>query len=429
MSVATQTRAEAAPVAATEDAGARLTSWLLRVAVVGVAAGMAVIVGADGAPGWQFVRVAAVAGIAVAVLVAQSRGPAGWRAATFYVVGLLAAATGAGVGVYHALKVGVSLMSIAGLLCLVGGLLLVINGGWTLVRRTPRWGRIPVVATLVVAAFVVLWSLGQAVAATNVPPTSIGTASPADHGMAYQDVEFTTRDGVTLSGWYIPSRSGAAVVLLHGSGSTRADVLDHAVVLARHGYGVMLYDARGHGRSGGRAMEFGWYGDADIDAAITLLQAQPEIDAGRIAAVGMSMGGEQALGAAAGDERITAVVAEGVGQRIAADKAWLSERYGSRGWLQQRIDSLTYALADLLTDAEQPIALRSAAGATAPRQVLLITAGTVTDEGQAAEWIRSAAPDTVQVWSVAEAAHTGGLQTAPLAWERQVTTFLDEALR
>ena len=72
---------------------------------------------------------------------------------------------------------------------------------------------------------------------------------------------------MALSGWYVPSRNGAAVVLLHGAGSTRSAVLPHAVVLADDGFGVLLYDARGHGRSQGRAMDFGWYGDLGVAAA------------------------------------------------------------------------------------------------------------------------------------------------------------------
>ena len=85
--------------------------------------------------------------------------------------------------------------------------------------------------------------------------------------------------------------------MLHGAGSTRSAVLGHAVVLARHGYSVLLFDARGHGRSAGRAMDFGWYGDEDVGGAVTFLAAQPGIST--IAAVGMSMGGEEAIGAAA----------------------------------------------------------------------------------------------------------------------------------
>src|SRR5206468_1520008 len=83
-------------------------------------------------------------------------------------------------------------------------------------------------------------------------------------------------------------------------------------------------DARGHGRSAGRAMDFGWYGDADVQGAVTFLGAQPDVRDGRIAAVGLSMGGEEAIGAAATDPRIRAVVAEGATGRVAADNDWLS---------------------------------------------------------------------------------------------------------
>jgi alpha-beta hydrolase superfamily lysophospholipase len=64
-------------------------------------------------------------------------------------------------------------------------------------------------------------------------------------------VAFRTADGVQLSAWYIPPRNGAAVLLLPGAGSTRAAVLSQGAVLARHGYGALLLDGRGHGRSGG----------------------------------------------------------------------------------------------------------------------------------------------------------------------------------
>ena len=112
----------------------------------------------------------------------------------------------------------------------------------------------------------VTFVVGPAVAATNVPRPEIG-ATPASAGLAYQDVTLTTADGVRLAGWYVPSSNGAAVVLRHGAGSTRSNVLPEAEVLARHGFGVLLVDARGHGQSDGRAMDFGWHGDADIDAA------------------------------------------------------------------------------------------------------------------------------------------------------------------
>lgn len=92
---------------------------------------------------------------------------------------------------------------------------------------------------------------------------------------------------------------------------------------------ALLYDARGHGRSDGRAMDFGWYGDEDIAGATAFLSDQSDVDADRIAAVGMSMGGEQAIGAAATNTDIRAVVAEGSTNRVASDRGGCPTSSGS----------------------------------------------------------------------------------------------------
>jgi alpha-beta hydrolase superfamily lysophospholipase len=184
-------------------------------------------------------------------------------------------------------------------------------GAVALVRSLPGWWKLVAIPAALAILLFVLYPMPNALYATNVPRPAKGDSTPADRGLDFVDAEFVTVDGVTLSGWYLPSTHGAAVVVLHGASSTRTAVLDHAVVLAEHGYGVLLYDARGHGRSGGTAMEFGWYGDLDIAAALSYLESRPEVDPARSGAVGMSMGGEQVVGAAATDTRIHAVVGEG----------------------------------------------------------------------------------------------------------------------
>ena len=102
---------------------------------------------------------------------------------------------------------------------------------------------------------------------------------------------FRTADGVRLSAWYLPPRNGAAVLLLPGAGSTRAAVLGQGAVLARHGYGALLLDGRGHGRSGGHAMDFGWWGGRDIAAAVSFLAHQPGISPGKGCPAGRVHGG------------------------------------------------------------------------------------------------------------------------------------------
>ena len=73
-----------------------------------------------------------------------------------------------------------------------------------------------------------------------------------------------------LSGWYIPSRNGAAVISFPG----RASSQQRAKLLARHGYGVLLFDRRGEGESEGDPNLFGWQGERDIHAAVAFLQGR-----------------------------------------------------------------------------------------------------------------------------------------------------------
>jgi pimeloyl-ACP methyl ester carboxylesterase len=188
------------------------------------------------------------------------------------------------------------------------------------------------------------------------------------------------------------------------------------------GYGVLLFDARGHGRSEGRAMDLGWNGDLDVGAAVDHLQTLAEVDDDRIGVVGMSMGGEEALGAAAGDRRIRAVVAEGAENRTYEDRDdWLPGGIG--GWIQRRIDQVTFALVDLATPAAPPIGLRDAAAA-APSPILLIVG---EGEEAAARSIRRGAPPRVEIWETGTG-HIAGLEDRGEEWRQRVGSFLDRAL-
>jgi uncharacterized protein len=402
---------------------------VLDAAVLSAAVATAYIVGQDGSVAGRMARVGAVVLVAHATRFLVANGTRVQRGLAAVAVGCASAAVGVGVGVPHLAKVGLHPLSAAGLASLASGVVLLVVAGTSLVSTVRPWRRVLAVPALLLVAGISLLSFGQAIAATNVPRTSVGSTTPGDRGLTFRDVELRTVDGVTLSGWYIPSTNHAAVALLHGAGSTRSSVLEHAVVLARHGYGVLLFDARGHGRSGGRAMDFGWYGDEDTGAALSFLQAQLGVDDDRIAVLGLSMGGEEAIGAAATDPRIKAVIAEGATNRVASDKAWLSDRFGWRGTLQEGIEWLTYATADLLTAADRPISLRDAVSVTAPRPVLLIAGGGVEDEGHAGRYIQAGSADTVELWVAPDAGHTAALDTHPAEWERRVTTFLAMALQ
>lgn len=338
-------------------------------------------------------------------------------------------AAGVGLGLApHLVKVGLSFASLLAVLLIVGGLGAVVVGSVALARSHARWVKAAVTAGALTWTIVAAMVVAPAVAVNHVPPTEVGR-TPADVGLAFEAVELEAADGVRLAAWYLSPAddADAAVVVRHGAGSTRSNVLAEAAVLVRAGFAVLLVDARGHGGSSGRAMDFGWDGEVDVAAGVGHLVDERGFAPGSVGVLGSSMGGEEALGAAGVDRRIGAVVAEGATARTAADKAWLSDAYGWRGALQEQIERLQYALAALLAGAPSPRSLRdSVAAADVP--VLLITAGTAADERRAAEFIAEGAPERVAIWTVPGAGHTDGLATDPDGWERQVVGFFRQHL-
>jgi uncharacterized protein len=387
------------------------------------------IVGWEGSPGWQAARVVLVVGVTItAIALWPSLSPVGRGAAeTGY--GVVGVTTGVGVGLAHLQWAGATPGTGVGLVCLASGAVLLGLGAVRLTRSLHGWWRLLAVPAALLLIVLVLYPVSLAIMVTNSPRVAIGPESPADLGLVHRNVTLTTSDGVELAAWYIPSMNRRAVVLLHGGGaaSNRGTVLDQAEVLAGNGYGVLMVDARGHGSSSGDAMEWGWYGNLDVAAAVDFLATQADVDQGAIAAVGLSMGGEEAITAAAGDERIGAVVAEGATNRAYGDDDAVLPDHAGRV-VNLAADWVKFTVTDILTGAEPPLSLRDAVAATAPRPILLITAGNRAVEATAADYFAAAAPATVSIWEVEGAGHTAGLTTAPAEWEQRVIDFLDEAL-
>jgi dienelactone hydrolase len=367
--------------------------------------------------------------VGASLVAASHRVPLGPRRRGLLVIALGAVLTSVGVGLLpHPIKNGLTTWSVVSVVLVAAGSASVVVGAVSALRDRRRPGTLMGALGTVAAVTAAVSVIAPAVAATTVPSTSV-TSTPASLGMEFEPVTLTTADGVQLGAWHVRGSNGAGVVVMHGSGSTRSDVLARAAVLARAGYGVVMIDARGHGDSGGRAMDFGWYGDLDIAAGTEFLASPAGVGPGRIGVVGFSMGGEEAIGAAAADRRIAAVVAEGATGRQASDKAWLSDVYGWRGWLQEQLEKVQYGITDYLTDASPPTALRAAVARASGTHFLLITAGNVDDERHAATHIRAGARDRVTVWDVDGADHIGGFETRPDEWRQRVLGFLDEHLR
>jgi uncharacterized protein len=127
--------------------------------------------------------------------------------------------------------------------------------------------------------------------------------------------------GEACAAWLYPSfgRSGhestensPIVVMAHGLSGTRRDRLGaFAERFAAAGIAALLFDHRGFGDSGGAADLFEPARQlGDWRAAIAFARSLPGIDPERIATFGSSMGGGNALAAAAGDRRVAAAISQ-----------------------------------------------------------------------------------------------------------------------
>ena len=186
---------------------------------------LAVLAGLDGSPVWQVARVLVILAVTAAGRLVHPPGRAGRPGTTALLLGIAGTVAGAGVGSAHLAKAGLDAAAVLAAIVLVTGLVLLIWGAVALVRAIPGWWRLLAIPVALVLLQFVLMPLTFAVHATNRPPGPLGTGTPAQYGLTYQDVAFRTADGVRLSAWYIPARNGAAVVLLPGAGSTRTAVL------------------------------------------------------------------------------------------------------------------------------------------------------------------------------------------------------------
>lgn len=102
-----------------------------------------------------------------------------------------------------------------------------------------------------------------------------------------------------------PSRG--SIIAIHGWQGEHRALFPHAMELARDGWDIVLYDQRGHGRSGGEIVTFGAREAKDLQAIIDWTRSRKQYTP-PLVLFGVSMGASTALLAAA-DSQPDAVVA------------------------------------------------------------------------------------------------------------------------
>ncbi len=166
--------------------------------------------------------------------------------------------------------------------------------------------------------FVVL-AVGLAVLAVAVGAGAALTAQPAIRQQVLTVAGEPGADGkpVRLDAtlFFPPNRHRApAVVLAHGFGGSKSELSGEAMDLARHGYVVLTYSARGFGSSTGQiSLDSARYEVQDARRLIDLLSKRPEVlrdrsGDPRVGFAGGSYGGALSLLVAGYDKRVDAIV-------------------------------------------------------------------------------------------------------------------------
>ena len=349
---------------------------------------------------------------------------AGARAATALVLGALTVAIGVP-GAYFILDGTAQGDHYTALLAFAGAGVLLALGPVILWRARRRGGSRPrryllrasSVATAVVATPLAFVFLVFPIAFPYVYVHTGRTTPIPDLGVGEIPAEVTTSDSLELEAAYVPSKNGAAVIVYPGATRT-----EEALMLVRHGYGVLLLVPRGQGRSEGDIVR--WAGDRDLLAGARYLGNRPDVDPGRIGAMGFSIGGEILLETAAKSSAIDAVVSEGAGERVGEVNASGPDRLIADPAMAVMTGATTLFGN---TGPQPPIVDRI--GLIAPRSVFLVYA----DPGIGGEDYRqplyyAAAGEPKSIWKVPGSEHTGGIEAQPEEYERRVIAFLDEAL-
>ncbi|HAF48356.1 MAG TPA: dipeptidyl aminopeptidase [Anaerolineaceae bacterium] len=140
--------------------------------------------------------------------------------------------------------------------------------------------------------------------------------TPASFGVEYQSVHFLSRiDKKKIAAWFLPKPdSEHCVLMVHGRNASKQNAIsgrlpELAAELHKQGFAVLMIDLRGHGESEGKRYTWGEYERRDVLGGVDFLLGEG-FNPGKIAVMGISLGGAAAVGAAAYEKSIGALICD-----------------------------------------------------------------------------------------------------------------------
>ncbi len=251
-------------------------------------------------------------------------------------------------------------------------------------------------------------------------------AAPALSKLAREAVSFDSRDGLRLTGWYVPGQNRAAIILVHGLGGAGIGLIELAEVLAKADYGVLMIDLRAHGGSQGDTCTTGVLEANDVLGAVDYLRTRDDVDPMRIGALGISLGAGAVLRAAAQCDGIRAIVLDGLGPSNLDDHGGRPTTL--RRWINYPINWAVYRLWDYLMDVRVHEGMLPLIGRIAPRPLLLITTGKGLEQ-HIGRLFYQAAAEPKELWEIPGARHAAAYRESPRDYRQKIIGVFDAALK
>lgn len=231
-------------------------------------------------------------------------------------------------------------------------------------------GRIAVIGVIVAALAYggVSWFFSDRLIGQQFGP--LGPVDLAASGLPQPEQTTIPGDGVMLAAWFFEQArsSSCAVVMLHGFGGSRAEVLGASPIFWDRGCDLLLYDARGHGDSSRGLLTYGAHERQDLRLVIDWLMTRTGLQRERIGLIGWSYGAATAIQAAS-EVDIAFVIADSSFSSL-ADIANVQAERQFGGWarafvpgallvsgLRAGFDPSDAAPANVIGDVEAPVFL------------------------------------------------------------------------
>ncbi|WP_300668987.1 alpha/beta hydrolase [Desulfoluna sp.] len=240
----------------------------------------------------------------------------------------------------------------------------------------------------------------------------------------YEEVAFQSLDGTQLTGWFLPAEAKnpvATIIHFHGNAANISNHYGFVGWLPEAGFNVFLFDYRGYGDSEGHPNRQGVFEDSV--AALRYVATRTDVDPTRLIAFGQSLGGANAVSAAAATPEVPL-------KGVVVDSAFYSYRSIARdkiglipilGWFKWPLSFIT------ATNGHSPGPIIAR---LAPTPVLIIhgTKDRVIPYAQGCRLYQDAnAPKAM--WTVDGGDHTDALMTHRATYRQRLVRHLLALLR